>query len=122
MSTVLVAGRLETHALAKLSANSPLVNATPSQYLRWVFAKAAGKSEQDAVTYALGRKPLSELSSGAPNKTVRLTEDVVETVRKQYPGKTDSWIMRYLVALHSGYGEDQAQAIAGVNRPRKRAA
>lgn len=122
MSTVLVGGRLETHALAILSSNCPLVGATPSQYLRWVWAKAAGMSEKDATTYALGRKAPSELSEGAPNKTVRLTEDVAAKVRSKYPGKSDSWIMRYLVAMHSGYTDDQANAIASKDGRKKNAA
>ena len=125
MSTILVGGRLGTHAIAQLSFECPLKGATPSEYLRWAWAKAAGMSEQEATTYALGRKaPKSpaELSQGSKNKTVRLTEDVAVKVRSQYPGKSDSWIMRYVVALHSGYTPDQAEAIASTDRRKKNAA
>jgi hypothetical protein len=113
---VAVGGRLEEHALAKLSVNCPLQMPTPSQLLRWAWARAAGMNYEQALSYATNGKSLATLSNGSRDRVVRLTEDVAIAVREKFPDKTDAWIMRYVVAINSGYSKDQAEEIASVDK------
>jgi hypothetical protein len=118
--TVAVGGRLPEHALTLLSTRCPIPMPTRSQLMRWAWALAAGMNHDDAIIYATNGKTLESLSEGSSTGTVWLSEDVVNKVRRQFPDRSNSWIMRYLVARHSGYGEKQSRAIADTDNRRKR--
>jgi hypothetical protein len=73
----------------------------------------------EAITYATNGKTLQSLSEGSSTGTVWLSEDIVNKVRRKFPDRSNSWIMRYLVAQHSGYSEKQSRAIADTDGRRK---